>query len=67
VLPEPILKSPELPLLALPELNTNIPLLPIAPALALLIEIIPLLVAVPSPLDKLIAPPVSVVLRPPEA
>jgi len=62
--PEPRLIAPLLPLLALPELNTSKPLLPATPAFELRIETAPLDVAVPSPLDKNIAPPEYVVLLP---
>jgi hypothetical protein len=62
--PEPSLKAPLFPLLAEPELNTNIPLLPLPPALMLRMVTMPLDVPVPSPLDKLSAPPVFSELRP---
>jgi len=53
-----------LPLLALPLLKTNIPLTPEAPELILRMLIIPLVVAVPSPLARVKEPPVFTVLRP---
>jgi len=62
--PEPKETSPLLPPLALPELNTSMPLTPDTPALKLRIETMPLLLAVPSPLPMLTAPPVLIVLRP---
>ncbi|MEC8428447.1 MAG: hypothetical protein VXZ35_08475, partial [Pseudomonadota bacterium] len=62
--PEPRYRAPLFPLLADPELNTSRPLTPFVPAFALRIEITPLLVAVPSPLSKLSAPPVFTLLRP---
>jgi hypothetical protein len=62
--PVPTITAPVLPLLVLPELKTNIPLVPMSPAFMVLIVIMPLLVAVPSPLDKLKVPPVFTVLRP---
>jgi hypothetical protein len=54
-----------LPELELPELKTNNPLAPSLPAFKLLIEIRPLLDAVPSPLVKDKEPPVLTTLRPP--
>jgi len=60
----PSIIAPLFPLLALPELNTSIPLVPVFPAFMLRIETMPLLVAVPSPLDTLNAPPECTVLRP---
>jgi hypothetical protein len=62
--PEPTKIAPLLPLLALPELKTSMPLLPASPAFVLRIVTMPLVVAVPSPLPKLTAPPVLTVLRP---
>jgi hypothetical protein len=62
--PEPIHKEPLSPLLALPELNINAPLAPVAPAFKLRMDKIPLLEEVPSPVDKLSAPPVLTTLRP---
>ena len=59
--------APLFPLLALPELNTSISLAPSKPALMLRMVTMPLLVAMPSPLAKLTAPPVSTVLRPANA
>jgi len=62
--PEPSQIAPLLPLLALPELNTRIPLEPVDPEFMLRIVTMPLVVAVPSPLLRLKAPPVNTVLRP---
>jgi hypothetical protein len=59
-----MLIKPLFPLLEEPELNTNDPLLPLTPAFMLRIVIVPLLEAVPSPLDTLNNPPDAVVLRP---
>jgi len=56
--------APLLPLLVLPELNTSMPLLPALPEFKLRIVTMPLEVAVPSPLLRLTAPPVSTVLLP---
>jgi hypothetical protein len=47
-----------------PELKSNAPLPPVYPALALRIVTVPLVVAVPSPLDMLKAPPVWTEERP---
>merc|ERR1740138_178641 len=63
-LPEPTNSAPLLPLFDEPELNTSRPLTPDVPAFAVRIEITPLLVAVPSPLSRLSAPPLCTVLRP---
>ena len=65
--PDPPDGAPLLPPLAEPELNTRRPLTPAAPAFALLIDIAPLLDAVPSPLSRLNAPPLCTVLRPESA
>jgi len=62
--PLPNSMAPLFPLLELPELNNSTPLPPEEPALILRIVIVPLLDAVPSPLEKLRDPPVVVVLRP---
>jgi hypothetical protein len=56
--------EPLLPPLEDPELKTNKPLTPDFPALKLRIVTAPLVVAVPSPLPMLTAPPVFVMLRP---
>jgi hypothetical protein len=56
--PEPRTTAPLFPLLEDPELNTSAPLLPATPALKVRILTEPLLVAVPSPEDRLSAPPV---------
>ena len=58
--PDPIITFPLSPPLAVPELNTNIPLVPDAPALADRIFTVPLLVAVPSPLSIDTDPPAFV-------
>ena len=52
-----MLMIPLLPVELLPELNTNMPLLPPLPPFALRITTPPLVVAVPSPEDKDNAPP----------
>jgi len=62
--PDPNAIRPLLPELLLPELNVSMPLEPAEPALRLRITTTPLLVAVPSPLPTLNAPPVFTVLRP---
>jgi len=62
--PDPSTTLPVLPELLLPELNTNEPLVPAFPALMERTSTMPLLVAVPSPLAMLTAPPVLMVLRP---
>jgi hypothetical protein len=49
---------PLLPLLAVPELKTSIPEAPFVPAFAVRILRLPLVVAVPSPLSTVKAPPV---------
>jgi len=56
--------EPLFPPFALPELNTSMPLTPPLPELKLRMVTIPLLVAVPSPLERLNAPPVWTTLRP---
>jgi hypothetical protein len=56
--------APEFPLLEDPELNSNAPLTPAAPEFALLKINTPLLEDVPSPLERFMAPPVFIVLRP---
>jgi hypothetical protein len=56
--------APELPELALPELNTSMPLLPAVPALADLMLTMPDVVPVPSPDPMETVPPVLTVLRP---
>jgi hypothetical protein len=61
---EPMETDPEEPELAVPELNTNKPLAPFAPALEEPIVIKPLVLAMPKPLRKPIAPPVWTVLCP---
>ena len=48
----------------MPELNTSCPLTPATPAFAVRIVTEPLLDAVPSPVSRLIAPPVCTVLDP---
>jgi hypothetical protein len=55
--PDPSCTTPEFPPLDDPELNIKAPLTPDCPAFVLRIIMEPLLVAVPSPLDKLRAPP----------
>jgi len=62
--PDPRTMLPLFPALLLPELNTNEPLVPAFPALMERTSTMPLLVAVPSPLAMLTAPPVCTVLRP---
>jgi hypothetical protein len=62
--PVPTVIEPLLPLLVLPELKTSMPLVPAKPEFVLRIVTIPLEVAVPSPLLRLTAPPVSTVARP---
>jgi len=52
------MNAPLFPALALPELNTSMPLTPETPAFMLRMFTMPLLVAVPSPLERLNAPPV---------
>ena len=61
--PEPIRITPLLPISALPELKTSFPLAPDTPVFALVILIIPVLVAVPSPVPQHKSPPVFLVLR----
>lgn len=65
--PEPRSNEPLFPLLLLPVENVRRPLVPPEPAFVLIIDIMPLLVAVPSPLVKLRAPPVFTVLMPADA
>ena len=56
--PVPIEIEPLLPELDVPELNTNTPLTPFAPAFALRIVIAPLLLVIPLPPITPTAPPV---------
>jgi hypothetical protein len=56
--------EPLFPSLDEPELKSKAPLTPAAPAFVLRILTVPLVVAVPSPLEILRAPPVCTVLRP---
>jgi len=58
------MNAPLFPALALPELNTSMPLTPETPAFMLRMVTMPLLDAVPSPLERLNAPPVWTTLRP---
>ena len=60
--PEPIQTVPVVPSLDVPELNVITPLTPEVPALAVRIVIVPLVVAVPSPVVIEIEPPVRTVL-----
>ena len=62
--PVPMEIEPLLPELVVPELNTSTPLTPVAPALAVLMLIAPLLLAMPAPLLTPTAPPVWIVLWP---
>jgi len=62
--PEPSHTCPLLPLEVLPVLKTSEPDAPFEPALVVRKKTEPLLVAVPSPLDRLSRPPVLTVLRP---
>jgi hypothetical protein len=62
--PVPISIEPELPPLAVPVLKISMPLTPVVPELMDRIVMVPLDVDVPSPLLKLMAPPVCTVLRP---
>jgi len=62
--PEPSKTAPLLPLLALPDEKMSIPLTPADPAFKLRIVTMPLVVAVPSPLETSNDPPVLLVLRP---
>ena len=62
--PLPIEIEPLVPELLVPELNTNTPLTPVAPAFALLIVIEPLVLAIPAPVVIPTAPPVCTVLCP---
>ncbi len=62
--PDPSTTAPLFPPLEDPELNMSAPLPPATPAFTLRMVTEPLLVAVPSPEDKLTAPPVCKVLRP---
>jgi hypothetical protein len=60
---------PELPLLVVPELNTSIPLAPpvgvaLEPAFIVMIFKLPLVLALPSPLSIVKAPPVTSSLLP---
>ena len=57
--PLPTEIDPLLPELDVPELNTNRPLTPVTPALAVLIEIAPLVVDEPAPLLTTMWPPVT--------
>jgi len=63
--PDPMYKAPLLPLLAVPELNTNRPLTPLVPALAVRILKAPLLDLEPAPVAMIKPPPVTSVLSPP--
>mmetsp|Transcript_5529 Transcript_5529/g.7093 ORF Transcript_5529/g.7093 Transcript_5529/m.7093 type:complete len:143 (+) Transcript_5529:918-1346(+) len=65
-MPLPNDTHPLFPLFALPELKTSRPLGPAVPPFAVLIDTIPLDVAVPSPVMYVIAPPVIPTLRPAE-
>jgi len=62
--PVPIQICPELPLLDEPELKIKTPDTPDKPAFAVRIVTVPLVKVVPSPLDRLNAPPVWAMLRP---
>merc|ERR1719453_1103012 len=62
--PDAIEIEPLVPELVVPELKTNRPLTPFAPAFAVLIVIAPLVVAVPSPVLMSIWPPVTLVPLP---
>jgi len=62
--PVPIATRPLFPPLEDPELKTKSPETPATPAFTLRIDTAPLVVAVPSPLPMLTAPPVFTVLRP---
>jgi hypothetical protein len=62
--PVPTYKAPEFPELVVPELNTNIPLAPLAPLFMVMIFKLPLLVVLPSPLSMVNAPPVAASLLP---
>ena len=62
--PSPTYSAPLLPSTRCARAEHQRPLAPSAPEFALRIEITPLLVAVPSPLSRLSAPPVCTVLRP---
>jgi hypothetical protein len=62
--PVPIQICPLLPLLEEPALKISMPDAPAVPAFELRMVTMPLDEAVPSPLDKLSAPPVLAVLRP---
>jgi hypothetical protein len=62
--PDPIITDPLFPAFAVPLLNTNMPLAPVSPALAVRIFTDPLVFVVPSPLSRVTDPPVTLVLRP---
>ena len=62
--PLPMYKAPLLALIDVPELKTSRPLTPVLPEFAVRIVILPLLLAVPSPVSKLRKPPVCTVLTP---
>ncbi len=62
--PVPIHSAPLFPYLAVPELNDNFPLEPVAPEFAVDIDILPELVVVPSPLRTKTSPPEDGLLRP---
>jgi hypothetical protein len=63
--PDPISTSPECPVTDVPVLNFKAPLAPAVPALVVLIETIPLVVAVPSPETQNKLPPVLAALTAP--
>jgi len=63
--PVRIITEPLLPFDVVPDLNDNPPLTPDTPASAVTKLNVPLLVAVPNPVVKDTAPPVTVVLSPP--
>jgi hypothetical protein len=62
--PDPIDTDPVVPELDVPELKLSRPLTPAAPAFAVLIVTAPLVVAVPKPLVRPRAPPVSALPSP---
>ena len=62
--PLPIEIEPDVPELAVPELNVSKPLTPLSPAFDDAIVIAPLVLAMPWPLITPIAPPVCTVLWP---
>jgi hypothetical protein len=62
VLPDPMEMLPDPPELDEPELKTSTPLVPLAPAFADRITMLPLVLVIPCPLVTPIAPPVDTVL-----